>query len=71
LLAQKRPMLDADDFSATTFSLDLMAKDLQLAVDAADADLSVTAASLELARGALAEHSGEDYAAMAGHSARG
>jgi 3-hydroxyisobutyrate dehydrogenase len=71
LLAQKRPMLDADDFSATTFSLDLMAKDLQLAVDAADADLSVTAASLELARGALAEHSGEDYAAMAAHAARG
>lgn len=62
-LGQKRPMLDADDFSGTTFSLDLMAKDLDLAVSAGG-DLPVTAACLDAARTALAEHAGEDYAAM-------
>lgn len=69
-LGQKRPMLDAGDFSGTTFSLDLMAKDLQLAVDATPlvaggAALAVTAASLEVARTALTRHADEDYAAMA------
>jgi len=70
-LGQKRPMLDADDFSATTFSLDLMAKDLDLAVTAADGDLPVTAACLDAARAALGEHAGEDYAAMTAHVADG
>lgn len=70
-LGQKRPMLDADDFSATTFSVDLMAKDLDLAVRAADSDLAVTRACLEQARGTVeAGHSGEDYAAITGHLAR-
>ncbi|MCU1691077.1 MAG: 6-phosphogluconate dehydrogenase NAD-binding protein, partial [Frankiales bacterium] len=63
-LGQKRPMLDRGDFSATTFSLDLMVKDLQLAVDAAQAELAVTKACLHAARSALAEHAGEDYSAM-------
>ena len=67
-LAQKRPMLEAGDFSGTTFSLDLMAKDLGLAVDAG-ADLPVTAACLQAARAALADHAGEDYAAMTAHLA--
>lgn len=62
-LGQKRPMLDADDFSATTFSLDLMAKDLDLAVSAGG-ELPVTQACLDAARAALAGHAGEDYAAM-------
>ena len=62
-LGQKRPMLDADDFSATTFSLDLMAKDLDLAVSAG-ADLPVTAACRDAARAALDEHAGQDYAAL-------
>ena len=62
-LAQKRPMLEAGDFSGTTFSLDLMAKDLALAVEAG-ADLPVTSACLDAARAALAQHAGEDYAAM-------
>ena len=62
-LAQKRPMLDAGDFSGTTFSLDLMAKDLALAVDAGPG-LPVTSACLDAARAALEEHAGEDYAAM-------
>ena len=69
-LGQKRPMLAAGDFSGTTFSLDLMAKDLELAV-AAGAALPVTAACLDAARAALAEHSGEDYAAMTAHLADG
>ena len=67
-LAQKRPMLDADDFSATTFSLDLMAKDLGLALDAGG-DLPVTAACLDAARAALDQHAGEDYAAMTAYAA--
>lgn len=70
-LNQKRPMLDADDFSQTTFSLDLMAKDLDLAVTSADSDLEVTRACLDQAKRALAAgHSGEDYAALTGHLAR-
>ncbi len=70
-LGQKRPMLDAADFSATTFSLDLMAKDLQLAVDAAQAQLAVTQACLDAARSALGEHAGQDYSAMTAHLADG
>lgn len=70
-LSQKRPMLDADDFSGTTFSLDLLAKDLDLAVTSADSDLEVTRACLDQAKRALAAgHSGEDYAALTGHLAR-
>jgi 3-hydroxyisobutyrate dehydrogenase len=70
-LGQKRAMLDAGDFSATTFSVDLMAKDLDLAVTAAkDADLEVTEAALSAARRTIAAgHSGEDYAAITGHLA--
>lgn len=64
-LGQKRPMLDSGDFSATTFSLDLMAKDLDLAVQAGG-ELPVTRACLDAARAALAGHAGEDYAALTG-----
>jgi 3-hydroxyisobutyrate dehydrogenase len=70
-LQQKRSMLDADDYSGTQFSLDLLAKDLGLAVEAApDADLAVTAAALRHAQDALAAgHAGEDYAAVIAHAA--
>ena len=72
-LAQKRSMLDADDFSATQFSLDLLAKDLELALDAGSrdgADPAVTRAALAHVRSALdAGHSGEDYAAVIAHIA--
>ena len=69
-LAQKQPLLQSGDYSATTFSVELMVKDLALAVEAADSDLAVTRASLEQARRALAAgHSGEDYAAITGHLA--
>jgi len=63
-LGQKRPMLDAGDFSATTFSVDLMAKDLDLAVTAAAGALPVTAACAEAARGAAAASPDQDYAVI-------
>ncbi len=69
-LGQKQPMVESGDFTATTFSLDLMAKDLDLAVTSADSDLEVTRACLDQAKRALAAgHSGEDYAALTGHLA--
>jgi len=70
LIDQKLPMLTASDYSATSFSIDLITKDLTLAVDAADSDLEVTRAVLDQARRALAAgHSGEDFAAITGHIA--
>ena len=70
LLAQKRPMLDARDYSATTFSLELMAKDLALALTATDTDLAVTRGAFEAAQRAVAAgRGGEDYSAMTGHLA--
>jgi 3-hydroxyisobutyrate dehydrogenase len=68
---QKRELLEAGDFSDTRFSVDLLAKDLDLAVNAArDAELDVTAAALTAARRTMAAgHSGEDYAAIIGHLA--
>ncbi|MCU1602415.1 MAG: 6-phosphogluconate dehydrogenase NAD-binding protein [Frankiales bacterium] len=69
-LNQKLPMIQADDFTAATFSVDLMAKDLDLAVTSADSDLEVTRACLDQAKRTLAAgHSGEDYAAITGHLA--
>lgn len=69
-LAQKRPMIERDDYRQTAFSLDLMEKDLRLACEAADSELRVTSAVHELARQALrAGHAGADYAALTGHVA--
>jgi len=68
-LEQKRPMLDAGDFSATTFSVDLMAKDLQLAAEAGAGELPVTAASARAAAAAADHASGQDYAVMTAHLA--
>ena len=69
-LNQKLPMVQSGDYSGTTFSLDLMAKDLALAVAAADSDLEVTRAALDQARRTVdAGHSGEDYASITGHVA--
>jgi 3-hydroxyisobutyrate dehydrogenase len=70
-LGQKRPMLDSGDFSATTFSVDLMVKDLRLAVDAAHGALPVTAASASAAAAAADTASGQDYAVMTLHVADG
>jgi 3-hydroxyisobutyrate dehydrogenase-like beta-hydroxyacid dehydrogenase len=68
---QKRKMLASGDYQPATFSLDLMAKDLALAIDSASADLPLTAASLEVAREAeSAGHGADDYAVMAGFVTR-
>ena len=70
MVAYKRGMLDSGDYSEAAFTLDLLAKDLQLAVDAAESDLPVTSAVLGAATSALdAGHAGEDFAALAGHLA--
>lgn len=64
----KRAMLDSGEFRPTGFSLDLMTKDLDLAVAAADNDLALTRAALYAARDAIAAgHGDDDYAALAGH----
>lgn len=72
-LQQKRPMLEADDFSDTQFSLDLLEKDLALVLGAAGrdgVDPAVTRAALQHVRDALdAGHAGEDYAAVIAHLA--
>jgi 3-hydroxyisobutyrate dehydrogenase-like beta-hydroxyacid dehydrogenase len=70
-LNSKRPMLEAADYSGTQFSVDLLTKDLALAVGAArDARLEVTAAALDAGRSTIAAgHGGEDYAAIIGHLA--
>lgn len=70
-LNQKRSMLEASDYSDTQFSVDLLAKDLDLAVRAArDAELEVTRAVLDAARKTMdAGHAGEDYASIIGHLA--
>jgi 3-hydroxyisobutyrate dehydrogenase len=65
-LSQKRQMIKKRDFSATTFSLALMAKDLGLAVDESGARLPATEGALRMARAAIAEgHGDEDYSVMA------
>jgi 3-hydroxyisobutyrate dehydrogenase len=64
----KRAMLESGEFTPTGFSLDLMAKDLDLALHAADGDLAMTRAALAAARDAIASgHGTDDYAALAGH----
>ena len=69
-LGSKREMVESGDYSGTTFSLDLMAKDLDLALTAADSDLEVTRACLDHAKRTLAAgHSGADFAAITGHVA--
>jgi 3-hydroxyisobutyrate dehydrogenase len=69
-LDQKLEMLASRDYSGTTFSIDLLVKDLELAMKAADSDLLLTGAALEQGRRAIAAgHAGEDYAAITGHVA--
>ena len=64
----KRSMLESGEFAPPGFSLDLMAKDLDLALHAADGDLALTRAALAAARDAVAAgHGGDDYSALAGH----
>ena len=64
----KRAMLESGEFTPTGFSLELNAKDLALALHAADNDLAVTRAVLAEAYTAIAAgHGTDDYAALAGH----
>lgn len=64
-MAQKGEQIATGDHSEVAFSLDLLAKDLRLAVDAASRDLPVTDAVLQLARRAVdAGHGALDYAAV-------
>ena len=72
IVGAKRAMLDSADYSATTFSLELLVKDLDLAVTAAGSDLPVTAAVLAAGRAAVdAGQGGQDFAALAQHLADG
>ncbi len=65
---QKREMLASGDYSATAFSLDLLVKDLSVAVSSAAGELPVTAAARdEAAAAAAAGRGGEDYASLAGY----
>ncbi len=70
-LDQKRPAIESGDYSGTQFSLELLAKDLDLAVTAAgDTELALTRAALADTRAALdAGHGRQDYAALIGHLA--
>lgn len=70
-LHQKRPAVQSGDYTDTQFSLDLLVKDLDLAVGVAgDAELALTRAALADARSAVdAGHGGQDYAALIGHLA--
>ena len=69
-IAQKRQMLLDDDYSATTFSVDLMAKDVTLALEAGESHLAVLAAVSEALEDAKAAgRGGDDYAALAGYLA--
>ncbi len=69
-IKQKRQMLDSGDFSPTTFSLDLISKDLQAALDNAAGELPLVSAAQQLATRAIEDGRGDqDYATMAGYEA--
>jgi 3-hydroxyisobutyrate dehydrogenase len=69
-IKQKRKMLSSGDYSQTTFSQELMAKDLTAALDAADGPLPLLTAAHALANEAVEQGLGnQDYAAMAGYRA--
>jgi 3-hydroxyisobutyrate dehydrogenase len=69
-VGQKRDMLASGEYGPTAFSLDLMLKDLQIAVDVARHDLPLTAATAAYAQDAItAGHGDDDYTALAGYLA--
>lgn len=66
----KRQMLADADYGPAQFSLDLLVKDLELALASGRHDLPSTRAALDAARAAVtAGHGPEDFAALAGHLA--
>ena len=69
-IAQKRPMLSAAEYEPTAFSLDLLVKDLRLALAAAHDDLPTVSAAVGVGDEAVAAgHGDEDYTALAGYRA--
>jgi 3-hydroxyisobutyrate dehydrogenase len=69
-VGSKRALLESGNFTPTNFSVELMAKDLALAVDVGQRDLALTAAALAAARATIAAgHGDDDYSALAGHLA--
>jgi 3-hydroxyisobutyrate dehydrogenase len=67
ILQYKQHMISEADYSDTAFSLDLMVKDLDLALTESRRDLPVIAAALGDTRGAAqAGHGGDDFAAVIG-----
>lgn len=69
-LAQKRSLLEAEDYTPATFALDAMTKDVGLAVAAAEAPIALTRAVLAAADAAMAAgYADDDHAALAGHLA--
>jgi 3-hydroxyisobutyrate dehydrogenase len=69
-VGSKRTMLEKEEYSPVGFSLDLLAKDLGLVVDAAHGDLPVTESVRAVVDEAVtAGHGDDDYAALAGYLA--
>lgn len=65
---QKKDMLASGDYQPTAFSLDLMLKDLTIALDVSPDDLPITAATAKYAEAAIAAgHGDDDYTAFAGY----
>ena len=63
----KREFIESDQFQPPGFSLELMAKDLQLALQEAKHDLPATREALSTAlRAVAAGHTDDDYSALAG-----
>jgi 3-hydroxyisobutyrate dehydrogenase-like beta-hydroxyacid dehydrogenase len=64
-------MLDRDEYAPPSFSLDLLLKDLDLALAASDGELEVTRRIADVARQASAAgYGGDDFAALSGFLAR-
>ena len=63
---QKRPMLESGTYTPPSFTVDLLGKDLRVALEAASAELPLATAALALAEATSnAGAGGDDYAAMA------
>jgi 3-hydroxyisobutyrate dehydrogenase len=69
-VGQKRDLIESGDFGPATFTLDLIAKDMGLALEESRRALPVVEASLaEMREAAAAGHGPDDYAALAGYLA--
>lgn len=67
---QKKQMLASGEYSPTAFSLDLMLKDLRIAIDVANDPLPIASATADYADAAIAAgHGDDDYTALAGYFA--